>query len=237
MKIEAYLMVNNEELIIPYVMRHYGQFAKVIFMESNSTDRSVELGLSLGAWVHQHEQKDELDDLALISMKENCWKGSQADWVIVADADEFVYHPNIVKVLEESKATVIHPTFHNMFSEKFPTTKGQIYDEVNMGTPDGDFWLSKMNVFRPKEITSMKFAIGGHHAYPEGNVVIDNNSGIKTLHMNFLGREYVINRYRRNAARHSQKNKAAGYGVQHLWTEEKINAYFDEQIPKLIKIV
>jgi len=237
MKIETYVMVNNEELLVPYIMRHYGSFSKVIFLESNSTDRTVELGIKLGAIIRKYEIPDELDNMTMLQIKEYCWHGSEADWVIVCDADEFVYHPDIISVLDKSKATVIHPTFHNMFSDQFPTTEGQIYDEVNMGTPDGDFWLSKMNLFKPKEIIKMNYAIGAHHAYPEGNVIIDNNSGIKTLHMNFLGRQYLINRYRRNKERHSTKDRQNGWGIQSLWSEEQINHYFDEQLKRVIKIV
>jgi hypothetical protein len=174
---------------------------------------------------------DSGDDLSEAGLLET----AQAQFV--CDADEFVYHPDIVSVLKNSKATVIHPTFHNMFSDVFPTTDGQIYDEVTMGTPDGDFWLSKMNLFKPKEITAMKWAMGCHYAYPEGNVIIDDKSGIKTLHMNFLSRQYLINRYKRNSQRHSEKDRINGWGVQSFWSEEQINKYFDEQLPRLIKIV
>lgn len=237
MKIETYIMINNEEMLIPYIMRHYGQFSKVIFLESNSTDNTVKLAHELGAEVRQYDMPDEINDKLHLEMKETCWKSSDADWVIVIDADEFVYHPEIIKLLQESKSTVIHPTFHNMFSETFPVTKGQIYDEVNMGTPDGDFWLSKMVLFKPKEIVKMNWAIGCHYAYPEGNVIIDNNSGIKTLHMRFLSRQYLIDKYERNCKRLSKINQDNGWGIQLAWNREKINSYFDEQTPKLIKIV
>ena len=236
MKIEVYIVVNNEEPIIPYIMRHYGQFAKVIFLENSSTDNTVKLASSLGAEIRVYDYPDELDDRKLLDMKESCWKESSADWIMIVDADEFIYHPNIIEVLKESKATVIHPTFHNMFTEVFPTTKGQIYDEVNMGT-DGDFWLSKMNIFKPKEIKSINYAPGCHFAYPEGNVIIDNNSSIKTLQMRFLSRQYLIDKYQHSKERMSALNINNGWGIQHLWSDEQINKYFDDNIPKLIKIV
>jgi glycosyltransferase involved in cell wall biosynthesis len=236
MKIETYVLVNNEELLVPYIMRHYGQYGKVIFIESNSTDRTVELATTLGGWVHKYNIPDELDNIAMLDMKQSCWKGSEADWVMVVDADEFIYHPNLIEVLERSHATVIHPTFHNMFSERFPTTKGQIYDEVFMGTRDGGMWKSKMNIFRPDQITNMNYGIGAHTATPSGNVIIDSDSGVKTFHMNFLGREYLIARYERNKKRHTQKDIENGWGQQSFWSAEKINQFFDENIPNLIKL-
>lgn len=237
MTIETYVMVNNEELLVPYIMRHYGAFSKVIFLESNSTDKTVELGHKLGAEIRKYNVPDVLDNLTMMEMKEDCWFGSVAEWVFIVDADEFIYNTDLLGVLSRSEATVIQPSFHNMFSEVFPTTKRQIYDEVTMGTSDGDIWQTKINIFRPREITRMNFGIGGHTASPEGNVIIDTNSGIKTLHMNFLSRQYLINRYKRNSQRHTKKDIENGWGVQSFWTEEKINKYFDENIPKLIKIV
>lgn len=60
--IEVYIMARNESRMIPYLMRHYGQFAKVIFLESNSTDNTVCLAESLGAEVRQFLMMDELSD-------------------------------------------------------------------------------------------------------------------------------------------------------------------------------
>ena len=236
MRVEVYVMVNNEELLVPYIMRHYGRFAKVIFLESNSTDRTVDLGLSLGAEIRKYDIPDEMDNLVMLEIKQSCWKGSKADWVMVVDADEFIYHPDIVGVLERSKATVIHPTFHNMFSEVFPTTKGQIYEEIYMGTPDGGMWWSKMNTFRPDQITSMNYGIGAHTANPQGNVIIDNDSGLRTLRMNFLSRQYIKNRYARNRKRHTKRDIDNKWGLQSFWSDEQIDNFFEENIPKLIKL-
>jgi glycosyltransferase involved in cell wall biosynthesis len=236
LNIEAYIMVRNEEKLIPYLMHHYGQFARVIFLENNSTDNTVDLAHSLGAEVWQYDIPDEINELKYLDIKESCWQGSKADWVIVADADEFVYHPDIVNELKKSKATVIHPKFYNMFTEVFPITEGQIYDEVTMGT-DGDFWLSKMNIFRPSEIRRMNWAIGCHFAHPEGNVIIDDKTDIKTLHMKFLSRQYIIDKYAADAKRLSTVNIMNGWGGQFLWTTEQMNKYFDDNKPKLQKII
>lgn len=228
-------MARNEVRIIPYLMRHYKQFAKVIFIESNSTDDTVKVATSLGAEVHQYVMKDELSDQTHVDIKNKCWIGSKADWVIVVDADEFVYHEDIVAVLSRSKATIIQPSFHNMFSEKFPTTKGQIYEEVTMGTEDGGIWKSKPILFRPTEIKSMNWHPGSHYASPEGNVIMDYDSGIKILHMRFLSREYVIKRYFEQSGRMSEDNLRNEWALQYFWDKEKIDKLFDEA--KLIKVV
>jgi glycosyltransferase involved in cell wall biosynthesis len=237
MTIETFVTSYNEEKLIPYVMRYYGQFSKVTFYDNESTDDTAKIAKQLGAEVISYSWRKEFDDLDLLWIKDNCWKRSNADWVILVDADEFVYHKNIVDVLKKSKATIIHPTYHNMFSESFPVIEGQIFDEINMGTPDGGIWIAKMNIFRPKEIKQMNYHVGCHFADPEGTIIIDENSGIKTLHMRFLDREYTYNQYQNNRKKRSQLDKNNGWSVQFDWSKEEINEYFDEQKPKLIKLI
>lgn len=233
--IEVYIMARNESRMIPYLMRHYGQFAKVIFLESNSTDNTVCLAESLGAEVRQFLMMDELSDQTHVDIKNECWKGSEADWCMVVDADEFIYHPDLINILINTEATIIQPTFHNMFSEKFPKTKGQIYDEVQYGTEDGGIWESKPIIFRPKEIQSMNWHPGSHYASPAGNVKISYDSGIKILHMRFLSRKYVLEHYYNQSYRMSEDNLKNEWALQYFWGKEDIDIVFDNA--KLIKIV
>jgi glycosyltransferase involved in cell wall biosynthesis len=228
-------MARNEARMIPYLMRHYGQFAKVIFLESNSTDNTVTLARSLGAEVRQYIMPDELDDKTHVDLKNECWKGSQADWVMVVDADEFIYHPYLIDVLENIDATIIQPSFHNMFSDKFPTTKKQIYDEVKYGTFDGGIWFSKPIIFKPLQIRAMNWFPGSHYANPEGNVKISFGSGIKILHMRFLSRKYVFERYYKQSHRLSENNLKNQWALQYLWDKKEIDKIFTET--QLIKIV
>jgi hypothetical protein len=222
MKIEIFVLCHNEERIMPYVMRHYNQFASVVILENNSTDKSVDIARSMGARVWQHDVPDFVDDLWYIVLKDNCWKASKADWVIIVDADEFVWHPCIMRILDETTATIFKPRLYEMFSEKFPTTEGQIYDEVKMGCNGG----SKINIFRPSEIESINYGAGCHTANPKGNVILDTESEIRTLHMRFLSLEYVKERTARASKRMSESNLKTGLGYHYLWNEEQITNHF-----------
>jgi glycosyltransferase involved in cell wall biosynthesis len=221
--------------MIPYLMRHYGEFAHVIFLESNSTDNTVCLAESLGAEVRQFLMPDELSDQTHVDVKNECWKGSEADWCMVVDADEFVYHPDLINILINTEATIIQPSFHNMFSEKFPKTKGQIYDEVQYGTANGGIWESKPIIFKPKEIQSMNWHPGSHYASPVGNVKFSYDSGIKILHMRFLSRKYVLDHYYKQAYRMSEDNLKNKWALQYFWDKDEINRIFDNI--ELTKIV
>lgn len=218
---------------MPYFMRHYTQFADVILLENGSTDRTVDIAHSLGAEVWKYDRPDEIDDQWFMDTKNSCWKESKADWVMVVDADEFIYHPELVKILKNTKSTVFMPRLWNMFSESFPTTEGQIYEEVTGGREGG----AKMNIFNPKEITDINYEVGCHNAKPAGNVKLNLNSEILTLHMRNLGIEYMLERNHRASARRSELNKRMGWGYHVDFPDSEVITYYNNETTGLIKVL
>jgi len=221
---------------MPYLMRHYTQFAKVIILESNSTDKTVDIAHSMDAEIWSYDVKDEIDDEWFTKLKNNCWKGSQADWVMIADADEFIYHPDIVNILKRNYNTVICPRFFNMYSRGFPITEGQIYDEVKMGVEQTSP-KAKMNIFRPNAIKEMEYFPGCHEAFPIGNVRIDIDTPIKTLHMRNLSKEFIIERNMRARKRNSELNRQMGWGCHVDWSEEEWIRRYEEGLQLAIEII
>jgi glycosyltransferase involved in cell wall biosynthesis len=226
MLIEAYILCNNEERLMPYIMRHYSQFAKVIILESCSTDNTKDLAHRLGAEIWSYNVPDEMNDRWFTDLKNTCWMESTANWVMIADADEFVYHKDIVKILQTTDATIIKPKFIEMYSEKYPTTKGQIYDEVNRGIEHESTGGNKMNVFRPDRVIEMNYAPGCHAADPKGVIKVSTDSGLLTLHMRNLSEKYVLERNKRHSERRSAINKENNWGDHvDFPIEEVIKAY------------
>lgn len=236
MLIQTFILCNNEERLMPYIMRHYSQFSKVVILESQSTDRTVDLARELGAEVWSYDMPDEINDDWFTRLKNACWKGSLADWVIICDADEFVYHPDITKVLKSTQGTIIRPKFYNMYSEEFPTTKGQIYDEVKKGVEQTSP-LPKMNIFRPVAIKEMNYFPGCHEAFPTGNVRLVEDSPIKTLHFRNLSLNFVIERNLRARKRNSELNRQMGWGVHVEWDESEWVKRFEEGLKNAVEII
>jgi len=234
MKIHVFVFTWNDEDIIAYTMRHYNQFAKVTIVDNGSTDRTVEIAESMGAEIRHGDMQDELDDIKLIKIKNDCWEGSQDDWVIVVDADELVYHSNLIGMLEKSQATIIQPVNYEMFSEKFPTTPGQIYEEIKTGVIGGGY---KKNLFRPKEITTMNWDVGCHWSHPEGNVIVDTDSGIITLHMKNLSKQRLLDRFAAGKKRLSAFNKQNQLSVHYTWDPQTISEYFDSYMKISIDVL
>lgn len=238
MKIEVHTIAHQEAKLVPYVMRHYW-WADVIAYTGHSTD-GTELALrSLGAKTVFVDTHNQANDKIFIDVKNNCWKGSKADWVIVADFDELIYHrKNIVEKLSQTKATLIRPQKFEMYSDGFPTGDGQITDLVRTGVGGS----AKYHLFRPSEIREMNFLPGAHECRPVGNVIIDDyahdvpgaipvsDDSILCLHYRNLGKEYVRQRQAYTASRLSPLNKKMGWGLFVLCPWEETEKFFDDNI-------
>lgn len=224
--IEVHIVAYNEEEIIPYTLRHYKTFAsRIVVHDGGSTDRTriicEEMGVEVSNWDTQGQINDEL----LRILKETCWNGTAAEWVIMADADEFVYFPagveKSLKAYQALQLAVVKCRGFEMESGVFPTTAGQIYEEVKHGAPD-DKWYGKPILLCPKRIKSIHFVHGAHgcevtlhNGRKLSNPVAASNPLCYLLHMHHLGPvERIGARYDGNKSRFSDVNKRHGWGWQ-----------------------
>lgn len=236
LKIEVHALLHNEALILPYFIRHYQRFAKIFFYESDSTDNSLEIAKKLSTNIIPLPTGNQVNDEVFTDMKNNCWKNSDADWVIVCDPDEFVYHPDLIHILENTEFTIFKPDEWRMYSREFPTTTGQIYDEVKYGVP-GFPQHNKMILFRPSEIKEMNYCAGCHAGAPVGNVNICDDSEILTLHYHDLGVEYRVARNKYLGSRLSEINKLRGWGSHLLVPEDVIRKNFEDDYKNIVQVV
>jgi hypothetical protein len=233
-RIETFAICYNEEKIMPYFLRHYLQYGKVTIYDNYSTDKSIDMALDAGARVFQYDSGGELRDDIYIQIKNSCWKDSKADWVCVVDMDEFVYHPCLLNILDNTDYTAFEPRWYEMFSWEFPKTGGQIYDEVTQGY---EAW-PKLNLWRPSEVKEINYDIGCHLCKPKGNVKLNYvESDIKTLHMRHLGSQYIIERNKNYAARMSQKNRDNGWGWHLTQSEETLKQGFEKEFALIKKVI
>jgi hypothetical protein len=194
-KIDLYSNMHNEETILPYWLRHYETIADRIFIwDDESTDATHEI-LSKNPKVTFLEMGQHGDDdaywVASVFPQYEQHSIGVTDWVIIADADEFVYHPRLSEVLEEEKnrgTQVIQCVGYSMVSDNLPTTNGQIYEEIKNGLPDKT--ESKWTVHAA--IPNIRFAKGRHGPiHGHRNFVCNRFTGIKLLHYRYLGEEYI----------------------------------------------
>lgn len=244
MIIWLYCIILNEEKILPYTLRHYETFVdKMLFFDGGSTDRTKEM-ISANPKCELHDWTggigmvdDEFTDFA-----NSKWKEARgiADWIIWIDADEFIYHPRILEVLKgymDEGVEVPQTQGYMMVSKSFPTTTGQIYDEVRTGFKD-DRWCKKA-VFRPH--VEMKFQPGRHGVEPSvEKYKWSSNADLKLLHYRALGLDYIIPRNRGNWSRVPERCRKKNLGVNHApenkglhsdhWYKEIVKQEFPEVI-------
>ena len=202
MKIDVYSNMYNEERMLPYWLRHYETIADRIFVwddYSNDSTRKIlkkhpKVTILLKGKVGQD---NDYNSEVLYPQYEQYSRGV-SDWVIVVDADEFIYHPNLRKILKELReddAEVIQCKGFDMISDKFPTTDGQIYDEIKMGIESN--LMTKWAIHSPD--IHLRYRRGRHgrpHDERNWKHTRYRYAGIKLLHYRYLGKEYTEQRDR-----------------------------------------
>jgi hypothetical protein len=115
MEIHVYLLCYNESLIIKNVLKYYSTIATKIFVCDNlSSDNSVEIAKQFDkVTVIPFDTGGVLDDSMHVTIKTEyykkysreggCFTTEVADWIITADMDEIIYHPDLHSVLREYK--------------------------------------------------------------------------------------------------------------------------------------
>jgi hypothetical protein len=205
MLIDVYSVMHNEEVLLPYWLRHYETVADRIFVwEDQSTDNTRQ--------ILAHHPKVTFLPTDCKGDDDPCWitklfpqyeqvSRGVADWVMIADADEFIYHPQLREVLQKEKdigTEVILCQGYAMVSDNLPVGDGQIYDEIMLGLPDS--LESKWTIHSPDVYIRYH---KGRHGKPMRNKRGGANraSGIKLLHYRYLGDQYFEQRDKTNLRR------------------------------------
>ena len=216
MRVDLYTILRNEEKILPYYLRHYSQFVDKIFVfDDDSTDRTKEILSQNSKVTILKPEMHGIDDHYFRSLYATAFrtrsKGA-ADWVICVDADEIIYHPDILSILQKCKNegfSIIKCEGWTMFSDSFPQNGDQIYDEIKTGVPD--VWQGKPVILSPE--INIKFHYGRHNVYLlEEGLRIAESTGIKLLHYRYLGDQYCEERHLNNTERLSEKNRRGKLG-------------------------
>jgi hypothetical protein len=217
--------------MLPYFFRHYDDIVDRYFIFDNgSTDGSLSL-------LNEH-QRVELSHFEVRGdsfveeerhLGNSVWRHSDADWVIVTDIDEHIYHPNLNAYLQrcaDQGITAIQSIGYEMVSNAFPTSDELLTQLVTTGTRS--IGHNRLCIFNPKELTETNFNAGRHRATPTGNVVWPSYPEVLLLHYKQLGTEYPVARSAelRQGLRPGDLNKQ--WGLQYTWTPEQIIANWQQ---------
>ena len=240
--IHVYTVCFNEEKILPYFLRHYGSIAsKIVIYDNESSDSSVEIVRSYpNTEVIPHHTGGKIDDFKYVEIKNNAWKKSRgkADWVIVVDADEFLYHPDLaarLKSYRQRGITISTPVGYDMISETFPKSEGMIYDEVKLGVRNKAF--DKTRIFDPNAAYEMNYTPGSHGAAPSGFVNYGPYGEFKLLHFRFLGLDYLVERQESGKPRITQYMIEHSFNSHYLLSKDEAINWFNEKRQAATRVI
>ena len=239
MNIHAHILSWNEEKILPYTLDHYSNICSKIFIHDNmSTDSSDEIYKRYPkVTVLKWDSGDEINDVNYLNIKNEAYKkfSSDADWVIVCDCDEILYHPNLLEKLKEYKdAGIDVPKIsgHDMVCELLPEYDGRLITEIIKTGSDVYEPMCKNIIFNPKK--EIKFGFGAHNMWCEDCVKSDV-AELKLLHYKFLGLSYIKKRYAILEHRLSEFNKKNGLGSH--YKQKNANEYFEHLMKNKINVI
>jgi hypothetical protein len=241
--IHLYAVCYNEERIIPYFIDYYSKFVdEFIIYDNMSTDSSVsKLSRYKGVTVIPYDTGNTLDETARLNIKNQDWKKSKghADFVIVCDMDEFLYHRKmgvLLHLLHKHGYTVMQSYGYDMVSQSLPEFAGNqaITQLIRTGFASKNY--SKPIFFSP-ELAEINFAPGCHKAAPKGRIKLFRSKQFKLLHYKNIDRNWVLRKTQHYRNRVSETNKRHGWGIHYQRTDEGTLADFDHKLKLGRKVI
>lgn len=220
--VDAFILCYNEEVILPHLIKHlYKHFkANVTIFDNKSTDNSVAIAKNMGCNVKSYDSNNQIRDDLYLNIKNNCWKGSKADWVFIGDADEFLeVNFNVYKY------TILNVKGYDVLGPFFESRTGVANRAFN-----------KPVMFRPNCFTDINYTPGCHSAAPVGT--ISGSIEFATLlHRKYLTEEYVYKKHKEYESRLSDFNKKYQFGFEYEGvTEQSIKEKFNQLRQNAIQI-
>jgi hypothetical protein len=242
--IHGYFLCYNEEYILPHLLRYYLTFCEKIFiLDNQSTDKSHEIIKSFpNTEIIPYYSNNQVRDDIYLDLKNNMWKQSvgEADYVIVGDADEFLFHENMIEFLTNSfkeGITIFKPEGYHMIGDEdlVLTSDDNIFEKVTEGIIGSS--NDKLMLFDCNKIIEINYSFGCHIANPVGNIKYSNDKDLKMLHYKYLGLKDFIPKQKLRGERLSSFNKERGLGSYYLYDAKKHIDEYKTFIEKRKKVI
>ena len=234
--VHLFALCLNEARMIPYFLRHYDGLVDAFHISDNgSTDQSLAL-LRGDPRVRVEPFKTEGDSFVDVAkrLQNSVWKASRgvADWVVVVEMDEHLFHPDLAGYLDHcfhTGVTVIRSQGYNMFADRFPVGQGLLSDEATRGVPFAMF--DKLAIFRPEQVEEVNYEAGRHGDRPVGHVVFEPQPQVKLLHYKHLGVDYVCERNAALVTGLKDGDRRNDWGVHYRAERRQVEDTFAHHLP------
>lgn len=232
--IHLYSIIFNSELFLQFMIDHYrNKFPNclITFYENQSTDASKEIALKNNCEIIDYNTNGILDDLNLIKLKNNCWKNSKTDWVIIVDPDELLnISEDELKNEENYGTSIIKPEGYDLVNLE------DNFNLINMKYGLRNTMYDKCCLFNKTKIKDINWIAGAHVCNPIGNIKYNYNK-YKLYHYKYLNPQFTIDRYKMTAKRLSEINLKTGMGNYVLSSEDTIKTEYISRRSNAIKVI
>ncbi len=215
----------NEAYLAPFFLRHYERIAdRIIIYDNASTDETREILRAHPKVSLRQFETDGMDDGVHLNIKNGTYKTLPGEWFINVDFDEFIWHPDLSKYLDQcllDGTTLPCVDGWNMIGDETPTD-GLLTEKIVFGVKERQYSKSAV-VHRDVDV---RYAPGCHICNPIGRVKSARDAQIKLLHYNWISKEYGLARRKQRATEQSKRNKDLNrnYHYNNIAAEER---YYD----------
>ena len=215
--VDVFAICYNEEFMLPHFIKHYKENfnANITIYDNESTDKSMQIIMDSSCNYVSYNSNNQIRDDIYLQIKNECWKKSKADWVIVCDIDEFLEVPFDVR-----NYTIINTKGYDIVGG--PESRAGAYNPMS----------SKHIMFRPDQFSQIGYQAGSHRCLPKLSA-IGKLQGSKEhatlLHRKYISEDYLFARHSMYEKRLSDVNKQYGWGIHYNAPDrEKIKQQFIE---------
>lgn len=162
-RVEIFVPAYNGMHILPMFLDHYQErFPKcrINIFNDNSTDETGDYCRSRGCQVIDYDS-EEPKSISVNNLRNNCWKDSEAEWIIVVDQDELI-NISLADLASIEDYDVIKFKGYNMVGTDSPDPRDFTYGQLHP-------WYCKSLMFR-KSIGEINYTPGAHTVNPPGEV-------------------------------------------------------------------